>query len=86
MQHEGMEDAADLSNLSHKEACEYVRKELNDILRDPLLKDVPQDPTSEEIKSRIALEQGKAIVVNLKRLDGKDELLCKLGPFLCLVT
>eukprot|EP00794_Sanderia_malayensis_P011899 gene11898-13133_t len=68
--------ATKLANFSHNEVCEYLQGELNDILKDPLLQDLPQDPTFEEIKSRIALEKGKAIVVKLKRLIPDEEPLC----------
>ncbi len=79
------EEDGKLANLSHKDICEYVRGELNDVLKDPLLRYLPHDPTSEEINSRIALEKGKAIVLKLKRLGPTtspgetEEILCKFS-------
>ena len=78
------EETVNLTDLSHKQACEYIREELNDILKEPLLRDLPQDPTCEEIKSRVALEQGKAIIVNLKRQGETEEIL--RNKFKCLNT
>lgn len=65
-------EESQLLELPHQEVCEYMNDELNDIIKDPLLKDIPVNPTVDEVKSRLALEKGKAIVVYLNRLD--DEI------------
>lgn len=69
-------EPTELLDLPHKEVCEYMNKELNDIIKDPLLKDLPVNPTVEEINSRLALEKGKAIIIYLKRQsqDGSETI------------
>ena len=66
----------ELLDLPHKDVCEYLNKELNDIIKDPLLRDLPASPTVEEINSRLALEKGKAIIIYLKRQteDGEKNI------------
>ena len=54
-------------SLTHKETLELIHQQIQKILEDPLLKDVPKDATSEEVKAKLDLEQGKAFVVSLKR-------------------
>ncbi|XP_065063600.1 U11/U12 small nuclear ribonucleoprotein 25 kDa protein-like [Rhopilema esculentum] len=63
--------------LSHKDVIELLDQELNDVIKDPLLRDLPSYPTVEEIKSRIALEKGKAIIINLK-LQGEIDTVIQL--------
>ena len=73
-------EESDLLELPHKDVCDYLSNELNKIINDPLLRDLPSNPTIDEIKSRVALENGKAIIVNLKRQnDGEDESIRKLS-------
>ena len=64
-------------DLSHKDICRSLDEELNDIIKDPLLRDLPTNSTIEEIKSRVALEKGKAIIVNLKRQGETEEVTRK---------
>ena len=61
-------------DLSHKDICKSLDEELNDIHKDPLLRDLPTNSTIDEIKSRVALEKGKAIIVNLKRHSETEEV------------
>ena len=69
----------ELLELPHKDVCEYLSNELNNIIKDPLLRDLPSNPTVDEIKSRVALEKGKAIIVYLKRhSENEDESIRKL--------
>ena len=63
--------------LSHKNVMELLDQELNDVIKDPLLRDLPSYPTVEEIKSRIALEKGKAIIINLKLQGEIDTIIRK---------
>ena len=72
-------EESELLELPHKDVCDYLSNELNSIIKDPLLRDLPSNPTIDEIKSRVALEKGKAIIVYLKRPnDGEDDSICKL--------
>lgn len=60
--------------LSHHEVMVKVQSTLSDIIAtDPLLYDLPPQVTLEEINSYIALEHGKAMVINVRRAD--DEVL-----------
>ncbi|XP_041471763.1 U11/U12 small nuclear ribonucleoprotein 25 kDa protein-like [Lytechinus variegatus] len=56
--------------LSHLDAMAIVRKELGEVLDDPLLEDLPQDVCVEEVNLQIALEYGQAMTVIVKRADG----------------
>lgn len=68
----------ELLECPHKDVCEYLSNELNSITKDPLLRDLPSNPTIDEIKSRVALEKGKAIIVYLKRhSENEDESIRK---------
>ncbi|XP_001199326.2 U11/U12 small nuclear ribonucleoprotein 25 kDa protein [Strongylocentrotus purpuratus] len=56
--------------LSHVDAMAIVRKELGEILDDPLLKDLPPDVCAEEVNLQIALEYGQAMTVIVRRAEG----------------
>ena len=63
----GLEGNAE-KNITHKEALEITKKQLQELLKDPLLADIPKDNiSSSEVQARIDLEKGKAFVVYLKR-------------------
>ena len=65
--------------LSHTEAMEIFRETMADIIMaDPLLVDLPPEPTLEEINSQIALEHGRAILINVRQLDERGTVLRKL--------
>ena len=66
-------------DLSHKDICKSLDKELNDIIKDPLLRDLPTNSTIDEIKSRVALENGRAIIINLKRQGETEEVTRKFA-------
>ena len=66
------------SSLSHAEIKEVFQKEIRELLRDSLLRDIPQEPTEEEVKLRIALEKGQAMVINVKRHGEEEEVLREL--------
>ena len=55
--------------LPHNEALKHARELVARLLADPCLQDLPGDVTGEEVASLLALEQGHAITVNLKRYD-----------------
>ena len=84
------QEMADLSEqelleLPHKDVCEYLSNELNNIIKDPLLEDLPPNPTIDEIKSRVALEKGKAIIVYLKRNSESDNESIRMLPCFAVV-
>ncbi|XP_064652715.1 U11/U12 small nuclear ribonucleoprotein 25 kDa protein-like [Lineus longissimus] len=56
--------------LFHKDAMTKLQNGLSKIIEeDPLLCDLPKQITAEEIKSKIALEYGQAMTVNVKKAD-----------------
>ncbi|XP_070533860.1 uncharacterized protein [Ptychodera flava] len=57
--------------LSHKEAMNTVWGEIEGLLKDPLLNDLPSDVTAEELRSQIALEYGQAMTVNVRQQSGQ---------------
>lgn len=62
--------------LSHVEALQKVKELTAQLLSDPFLQDLPPDISLDEVKSKLALEQGSAITLNLRRYD--DEVIRKL--------
>ena len=61
--------------LSHPELLSRVSHLVSTLLDDPFLSGLPGDVTAEEVSSLLALEQGKAITVYVKRFD--QELIRK---------
>ena len=55
--------------LSHPELLSRVSHLVSSLLDDPFLSGLPGDVTAEEVTSLLALEQGKAITVYVKRFD-----------------
>lgn len=55
--------------LSHPELLSRVSHLVSTLLDDPFLSGLPRDVTAEEVTSLLALEQGKAITVYVKRFD-----------------
>ena len=55
------------ASISHQDALITTCNILGELLKDPVLKDIPLDVTSSELKAKIDLEQGCAFLVNLKR-------------------
>lgn len=53
--------------LSHKETLVLTQIKIEEIIKDPLLSDIPNFVTPEELKAKIDLEKGKAFVVFLNR-------------------
>lgn len=54
--------------LNHEDLIKYTKNAISRIVEtDPLLSDIPQDPTSEEIKAATAVAQGQAIRLFLDR-------------------
>ena len=61
--------------LSHVEAIQKAKELVSQLLSDPFLQDLPPDISLDEVKSKLALEQGRAITLNLRRYD--DEVIRK---------
>lgn len=56
------------SNITHEALVKLTREAIKEIIEsDPLLNDLPTDPTIDEIKAQIAVAQGQAITLFLKR-------------------
>lgn len=61
---------------SHKVVVERAKKLLSELLTDPFLSDISSTASHDEVSSQLALEQGRAVTVHVRRFD--DQVLCKL--------
>ena len=61
--------AVDAGPPSHPELMAKAKKLVASLLSDPFLSDLPSDVTAEEVTSIVALEQGRAITVYVRRFD-----------------
>ena len=66
-----------IDGLSHPEVMSLFSKKLAEIMSDPLLIGLPNEPTLDEVNSQIALEHGRAIVVNVRQQDEMNTVLRK---------
>lgn len=66
-----------IDSLSHPEVMALFTEKLGKIMGDPLLIGLPNEPTLDEVNSQIALEHGRAIVVNVRQQDEQGTLLRK---------
>ena len=66
-----------IDGLSHPEVMSLFSKKLAEIMSDPLLIGLPNEPTLDEVNSQIALEHGRAIVVNVRQQDEMSTVLRK---------
>ncbi|RMX53433.1 hypothetical protein pdam_00022005 [Pocillopora damicornis] len=64
-----------IDSLSHPEVMALFSEKLGKIMEDPLLIGLPNEPTLDEMNSQIALEHGRAIVVNVRQQDEQGTLL-----------
>lgn len=64
-----------IDSLSHPEVMALFTEQLGKIMGDPLLIGLPNEPTLDEVNSQIALEHGRAIVVNVRQQDEQGTLL-----------
>ena len=55
--------------LSHPELVDKASKMVDSLLDDQFLSDLPCDVSADEVTSLLALEQGRAITVNVRRFD-----------------
>ncbi len=62
------------TELTHVQLMDKMRACLGELLEDPLLNDFSSDVTPEEVNSRLAIEQGRAITVHVRRFD--DQMIC----------
>ncbi|XP_059478838.1 U11/U12 small nuclear ribonucleoprotein 25 kDa protein-like [Neocloeon triangulifer] len=61
------------SHLSHEELVNMTKTTLNTLIKnDPLLCDLPENVTLDEINAQIAVIQGTALTVNVRREDGEE--------------
>jgi len=74
--HDGYDVNSELKDktLSHCEAMSLVKKNVQELLRDPLLSGIAEDISLEELQDIVHLEQGKAFTLYLRRYD--DSILC----------
>lgn len=63
------------NELSHNSLVQRAKDMLAVMLNDPFLVDLPPDCNAEEAKSQLALAQGKAITVHIRKYDGQS--ICK---------
>lgn len=66
-----------IDSLSHPEVMSLFSEKLAEIMSDPLLIGLPNEPTLDEVNSQIALEHGRAIVVNVRQQDETNTVLRK---------
>ena len=66
-----------IDGLSHPEVMSLFGEKLAEIMSDPLLIGLPNEPTLDEVNSQIALEHGRAIVVNVRQQDEMNTVLRK---------
>lgn len=64
-----------IDSLSHPEVMSLFNEKLAEIMSDPLLIGLPSEPTLDEVNSQIALEHGRAIVVNVRQQDERNTVL-----------
>ena len=58
-----------LDGLSHVELVGNIKKLIHQLIEDPFLNDLSSEISLDEIQSQLALEQGHAMIVNVRRLD-----------------
>ena len=74
---EGTDEKQKNDGLSHPEVMSLFSEKLAEIMSDPLLVGLPSQPTLDEVNSQIALEHGRAIVVNVRQHDEMSTVLRK---------
>jgi len=66
--------------LSHKDLVGKYNELVSELTEDPLLFEVSPDDTVMDVQGLLALAQGKAIAIHIKRFDG--EVVCE-WPCVC---
>lgn len=67
--------AVESESFSHSEFMALALNTVSELVKDPLLKDLHSDPSVEEVNSKIALEHGRAITVNVVQQDEENTVL-----------
>ncbi|XP_034297270.1 U11/U12 small nuclear ribonucleoprotein 25 kDa protein [Pantherophis guttatus] len=67
-----MEEEEEEEEEAHAEAVARWQAGLAQLVRDPLLCDLPAQVTPEEICSQVALEYGQAMTVRVRRVDASE--------------
>lgn len=67
--------AADEIHQTHLLVMVKIKQKVEQLLQDPFLDDLSSDISLEEVKSRLAVEQGRAITIYVRRFD--NEIICK---------
>ncbi len=62
-------DMEEETAVTHLEVMDIIKDRLKELLKDPFLTDISLDVSPEEVKSRLAVEQGRAITVHIRRFD-----------------
>ena len=58
-----------MDETSHLDVMKEVKELTQSILKDPFLKDLSPEISLDEVQSRLALEQGRAMIINVHKLD-----------------
>ena len=74
----------DTEELSHKDLVQKYKEKLAVLTDDSFLSDVSSDDTVKDVQGLLALAEGKAIAVHIKRFDG--EVVCEWLWFLGTVS
>ena len=70
VQHSVLKDhPLDEDDLSHMEVIVKVQEHIKSLLKDPFLSDLPSEVSLDKVQSQLALEEGRAITVNIRRYD-----------------
>ena len=78
---EDLKEMDKIDQLSHPEVMTLFSYKLAEIMRDPLLVGLPKEPTLDEVNSQIALEHGRAMIVNVRQQDELHTVLRKYTRF-----
>lgn len=72
--------------FSHSEFMALALNIISEIVKDPLLNDLHSEPSVEEVNSQIALEHGRAIVVNVVQQNKEKSVLGMLNCFTLFIS
>lgn len=74
---ESLKEMDKIDQLSHPEVMTLFSNKLAEIMTDPLLIGLPNEPTLDEVNSQIALEHGRAMIVNVRQQEELNTILRK---------
>ena len=78
---ESLKEMDKIDQLSHPEVMALFSNKLAEVMKDPLLIGLPNEPTLDEVNSQIALEHGRAMIVNVRQQDELNTILRKYTKF-----